>query len=148
MKEDNGEMIGIKSEDAQVKVIYEYCLLRYVADVEREEFVNIGLMMMSKRYRWLRSAVLLSENRIEGFFHSADLPRLRVQASLFERDDVPDAELSVEERYRWMAAVKSAVLQTSPSHPGILILPAGTETAEIRRRLDGKFDELMARLVE
>lgn len=126
-------------------VIYEYCLLRYVADVEREEFVNVGLLMMSKRQRWLRCGLHIDERRIAAMFPRADIVRLRQQLAVFTRQDVPAADLTVEERYRWMAAVKSAIIQTSPSHPGILS-PASTRQ-DACRALDSKFEELFRRLV-
>lgn len=129
------------------KVIYEYCVLRYVADVEREEFVNVGLMMMSKRHRWIRCATHIDERRIAGMFHAPDTDCLRRQLAVFTRTDVPAPDLTVEERYRWMAAVKSAMIQTSPSHPGIIPLDAPTNRADIQAMLDSKFDELFHRLV-
>ena len=100
--------------------LYEYAVVRYVPRVDREEFINIGLIMMCKRRRWLRGKIVLNGPRIEAFDPMADLFFLARQASIFERDDVPDADLPVEERYRWLIAVKSAILQVSPSHPGCL----------------------------
>lgn len=99
--------------------LYEYAVVRYVPRVEREEFVNIGLIMMCKRRRWLRSEIRIDEGRILSLCPSADLSTLRRQAALFSRDDVPAPGLPVEETYRWLTAAKSAILQTSPSHPGI-----------------------------
>lgn len=129
------------------KVIYEYCMLRYVADVEREEFVNVGLMMMSKRHRWIRCATHIDERRIAGMFRAPDTDCLRHQLAVFTRTDVPAPDLTVEERYRWMAAVKSAVIQTSPSHPGIIPLSTQASRTDIGAMLDSKFNELFRRLV-
>lgn len=129
------------------KIIYEYCMLRYVADIEREEFVNVGLMMMSKRYKWIRCALHIDEPRIASFSPKADIRRLRLQLEVFTRDDVPARGLSVEERYRWMAAVKSAVIQTSPSHPGLIFLTSAVSRQEACLLLDRKFDELFLRLI-
>lgn len=124
------------------KIIYEYCTLRYVPDIERGEFVNVGLMMMCKRHRWLRTSIHIDERRILALCPAADTERLRTQLAVFERKDVPQADLPVEERYRWMAAVKSAVIQTSPSHPGIIPTDAASSVA-----LENKFDELFKSLV-
>ena len=129
------------------KIIYEYCVLRYVADVEREEFVNVGLMMMSKRYRWIRCALNIDEGRITALSRKADIERLRRQLSVFTRNDVPAPDLTVEERYRWMAAVKSAIIQTSQSHPGIIAKPADISRQDVVNQLNKKFDELFARLI-
>ncbi len=129
------------------KIIYEYCVLRYVADIEREEFVNVGLMMMSKRYRWIRCALNIDEERIAALSRKADVARLRLQLSLFTRNDVPAPDLTVEERYRWMAAVKSAIIQTSKSHPGIIAKSAAASRPEAITLLNEKFDELFTRLI-
>lgn len=129
------------------KIIYEYCLLRYVADIERGEFVNIGLMMMSKRYRWMRCELNIDAQRISALFRNPDIDRLRIQSSLFTRNDVPSPDITVEERYRWLAAVKSAIIQTSPSHPGLLSLPAPFIRQEAIHLLDTQFHSLFHRLV-
>ena len=130
------------------KIIYEYCLLRYVADIEREEFVNVGLMMMSKHNRWMRTDVCLDNAKIEGFFRISDVAGLRRQLSLFMREDVPGRDLPVEERYRWLAAVKSACIQTSASHPGVIPVEGMLTREGARKALEEKFDELFRRLVE
>ena len=100
--------------------LYEYAVVRYVPRVDREEFINIGLIMMCKRRRWLRGDIRLNETRIKAFAPTADLKFIANQASIFMRDDIPSPDIPVEERYRWLAATKSAVLQVSPSHPGLL----------------------------
>ena len=100
--------------------LYEYAVIRYVPRVDREEFVNIGVIMMNKRRKWMKALVLYDENRIKAFYPKADLTCLKNQAQLFEKKDVPRKDLPVEEKYRWLTAVKSACLQVSPSHPGLL----------------------------
>lgn len=129
------------------KAIYEYCVLRYVADIEREEFVNVGLLMMCKRYRWLRAEIFIDEARLNSCFKSTDIILLRNQLESFTRDDVPEKGLPVEERYRWLSAVKSAVIQTSPSHPGVLFFDESTPAEDIKTALDAKFSSLFQRLV-
>lgn len=99
--------------------LYEYAVIRYVPRVEREEFINIGLIMMCKRRRWLHAEIMINEARILSMCPSADLPLLQQQVALFSHRDVPTRNLPVEETYRWLTAPKSAIIQTSPSHPGI-----------------------------
>ena len=55
------------------KIVYEYALLRYVPDIERGEFVNIGLMMMCKRYKWLKVHLNIDQRRISALFPGAEL---------------------------------------------------------------------------
>ena len=44
--------------------LYEYAVLRYVPRVEREEFINVGLVMMCKRQRWMRAAINVDPARL------------------------------------------------------------------------------------
>ncbi len=128
-------------------LLYEYAVIRYVPSVEREEFINVGLLMMSKRNRWLRGRVHVDEQRLRAFSVAADVEALRRQLTLFECRDVPFRDIPVEEAYRWLAAVKSAVIQTSASHPGVLCHNAAAGD-ERRRLLDAEFDRLFHLLVK
>lgn len=100
--------------------LYEYAMIRFVPRIDREEFVNIGLIMMNKRRKWMKGLVILDDDRLLALYPDVDLECLRHQSALFEKKDVPSSDLPVEEKYRWLTAVKSACLQVSPSHPGIL----------------------------
>lgn len=104
---------------------YEYAVIRFVPRVEREEFVNVGLAMMCKRRRWMRIELLLNENRIKAMSPDADLEVLARQLQSFvdiaegKKSAGPVASYPVEERFRWLSAVKSSVIQTSRPHPGL-----------------------------
>lgn len=121
--------------------LYEYAVIRYVPRVEREEFVNVGLVMMCKRRRWMRAAIHLPLDRLGTYDCSHTPAEIERQLSVFtalslgDRNAGPLAELPVEERFRWLTAVKSACIQTSRPHPG--------KTAD----LDATFDCLLAELV-
>lgn len=125
------------------KLIYEYCIIRFVPDIERGEFINIGLLMMCKRRKWLRCAMNIDEKKITALCAACDIERLKKQAEIFTSDKVPFPDIPVEEKYRWLAAVKSAMIQTSPSHPGVI----ACDTEDAIRRLESKFDCLFQRLV-
>lgn len=131
------------------KIIYEYCLLRYVPDIERGEFVNVGLLMMSKRWKWLRTAVRINESKIRSLSSLADIDRLMSQIMAFQYAEGTALNLPVEEKYRWMAAVKSAIIQTSPSHPGIICCKMDVAMSKelAGELLDAKFNDLFDRLV-
>lgn len=104
---------------------YEYAVIRFVPRVEREEFVNVGLAMMCKRRRWMRVELLLNEDRIKAMSPDADLEVLARQLQSFvdiaegKKSAGPVASYPVEERFRWLSAVKSSVIQTSRPHPGL-----------------------------
>lgn len=125
-----------------VKLIYEYCLLRYVPDIERGEFINVGLLMMCKRTKWLNCRLNIDTQALNVLFNS-DTEFIKNQIKVFERKDVPNPELPVEEKYRWMAAVKSAIIQTSQSHSGLIFC----ELENAETLLNEKFDYLFNRLV-
>lgn len=120
---------------------YEYAVVRYVPRVEREEFINVGLAMMCKRRRWIRVRILLSEEKITAMQKDVDLKALGWQLQAFvdiaegKRTAGPVAEYPVEERFRWISAEKSSVIQTSRPHPGVC------------DNLDAAFDRLFDELV-
>lgn len=105
--------------------LYEYAVIRYLPCVEREEFINVGLIMMCKRQRWIRCEVLLNEARISAFHSQIPIEDLRHQLEAFtliaagDRKTGDIARLPVEERFRWLTAVRSACIQTSRPHPGL-----------------------------
>lgn len=103
--------------------LYEYAVVRYVPSVEREEFINIGLVMMCKRRRWVKTRLHIDETRIRALFADADIDMLRQQTASFERIAAgkgPDiAEFEAHERFRWLTAVRSACIGTSRPHPGL-----------------------------
>ena len=124
------------------KQFYEYAVIRYVPRVEREEFINVGLIMMCKRRRWLRVELWIDERKMA--VHDCELTRdeLAQQLSAFtligegQREGGSIASLEAEERFRWLTAVKSACVQTSRPHPGIT------------DNLDATFARLMEELVK
>ena len=107
------------------KHLYEYAVIRYVPRVEREEFVNIGLIMMCKRRRWIRVALNYDMNRIGALRPAHTLEQIQCQCAAFTAlaEGNPEAghlaAQPVEERFRWLTAVKSACIQTSRPHPGL-----------------------------
>ena len=119
--------------------LFEYAVVRYLPRVEREEFINVGLVMMCKRRRWIRAKVELDFNRISAFAPGADLDSVRCQLDAFckvaEGCSGAIGELDPHERFRWLTAVRSACLSTSRPHPGL------TEN------LDETFDRLYSELV-
>ncbi len=104
---------------------YEYAVVRYVPRVEREEFINVGLAMMCKRRRWIKVAICIPEGKLCAMCPDTDKDILERQLQSFieiaegKREAGPVAQYPVEERFRWISAVKSSVIQTSRPHPGL-----------------------------
>lgn len=114
------------------EILYEYAVIRFVPRVEREEFINIGLVMMCKRLKWVRLDFELDSQRLAAFCSSVCMRDLEVQLKsmkriadgLLEGGDI--AQLPAEERFRWLTATRSACLQTSRPHPGLCTDPDNT----------------------
>ncbi|MDE6582904.1 MAG: DUF3037 domain-containing protein [Duncaniella sp.] len=122
------------------KHLYEYAVVRYVPRVEREEFINVGLVMMCKRRRWIKVRVVTDLSRVKSFAPDTEDDILLHQLSSFTTVAAGkgDAICSLEahERFRWLTAVRSASIQTSRPHPGKC------------ENLDDTFDRLYRELIE
>lgn len=125
----------------QDKVVYEFAVIRVVPKIEREEFVNVGLILFSKRKRFLRFDYSVSETKIRNFCADFDIEQLRENLESFakicagSKDGGPIALLEVDERFRWITAIKSSSIQSSRPHPGL------------SSDLDATFDKLYKELV-
>ncbi len=92
-------------------------------DAERGECINIGLVMMCKRRRWLKVAFCIDCDRISNVFPGTDVQLLRERLTGIEqvaqgKGVSPVAALECHERFRWLCAVRSASIRTSETHPG------------------------------
>ena len=121
--------------------IYEYAVVRLVPKVEREEFFNIGLVMFSKKERYIRAGFHLCPDKFRLMHSKLDFEEVHRNLENFrkiaagEKDGGPIAQLDIPERFRWLTAVRSAVIQTSRPHPG--------KTGDLDRTFDRLFDELV-----
>lgn len=112
------------------KPSFEYAVLRAVPRVEREEFVNIGVVLFCKSLRFLEMRSHLDEARLRTLHDAADVRAVSEALRSFERivrgekGAGPIALLDRPERFRWLTAVRSTVLQTSRVHPGLCTDPA------------------------
>lgn len=127
-------------------LLYEYAVIRFVPRIDREEFVNIGLIMMNKRRKWLKAMVMLDEDRLKALYPKFDVDCLKAQSRIFEMQGVPSDDIPIEERYRWLTAVKSACLQVSPSHPGLLYSSEKRKRDKTDDSIPNKMEEEFNRL--
>ena len=122
--------------------LYEYAVIRYLPRVEREEFVNVGLIMMCKRRKWVKVRVMVPEGKLAVYDCAHSKEEIErgletfVKVGMGDRSGGPMAERAAEERCRWLPAVTSACLETSRPHPGKC------------EDLEGTFERLFAALVE
>lgn len=104
--------------------IYEYAVIRLVPKVEREEFFNIGLVMFSKKEKFIRVEFYLCPDKFKLMHSKLDYDDIIHNLESFrkiangDKDGGPIALLDIPERFRWLTAVRSAVVQTSRPHPG------------------------------
>ena len=109
----------------QPKHLYEYAIVRVVPVVEREEFVNAGVILFCKKQKLVRMQYQLREEKILSLKPNADSEEIQKNLEAFckiaagEKNNSPIAQLDPAERFRWLTAVRSASIQTSRPHPGI-----------------------------
>lgn len=120
---------------------YDYAVVRVVPDVARAEFINAGVILFAKSHKTLLARVALDESRLLAVAPSADLPAIRAHLESIVRiceggaGAGVHADLTASERFHWLTAPRSTVIQTSSVHSGICDDPV----AEVER--------LFARLV-
>lgn len=104
--------------------IYEYAVIRLVPKVEREEFFNIGLILFSKREKFIRVEFYLCPDKFKLIKSKLDYDDIIKNLESFKniaegkKEGGPIASLDIPDRFRWLTAVRSAVVQTSRPHPG------------------------------
>ncbi|HZY35871.1 MAG TPA: DUF3037 domain-containing protein [Mucilaginibacter sp.] len=126
----------------QRKHLFEYAVIRAVPRVEREEFLNIGVIVYCAKLKFLQAKYILNEERINAFSKDLDLIEIKEHVCAFERiclgekDAGPIGRLDMASRFRWLTAARSTILQTSKVHPGFC-----DDAAETLEKL---FDQLVA----
>jgi len=104
---------------------YDYAVIRIVPRVEREEFINAGVVVFCPEKRYLAARVSLDEERLRALWPEADIEMVREHLAAIERICAGDpaagpiAALSQRERFHWLVAARSTVIQPSPVHTGI-----------------------------
>ena len=111
--------------------VFEYALVRVVPRVERGEAINAGLIVYSRAYRYLRARIELAEGRLLALDPGADVAAVRSALAAFERacTEGPLAERPLGERFRWLTAPRSTIVQPGPVHTGL----TGDPAAELDR---------------
>jgi hypothetical protein len=103
---------------------YDYAIVRVVPRVERGEFVNAGIILSCDVERILQAAIELDETALLALDASVDLELVRRTLEVIPKicaggeaaGDI--GKLSARERFHWLVAPKSTIVQTSPVHTG------------------------------
>lgn len=105
-------------------------MIRVVPHVEREEFINVGIVLLCTSRKFLSTKIELDEQRLLALSNGIEVQELRDHINSFERickggnDGGPIGKLTIAERFRWLTSARSTVLQTSKVHPGLCTDPA------------------------
>lgn len=119
----------------QDKHLFEYAVIRVVPRVEREEFLNVGVIVYCSRLKYLELIYTLDEDRLLAFYPKLEIAELAQHLQAFEaitkgsKDGGPIAQLDLANRFRWLTATRSTILQSSKVHPGF----CGDPAAALRR---------------
>lgn len=111
---------------------FEYAIVRVVPRVERGEAVNAGIVLMCRPRRFLGAAMALDEGLVAALAPDCDLGDVRAHLDLIVRiaagdpDAGPIARLSLAERFHWLVAPSSTIIQPSAVHTGLTDDPAAT----------------------
>ena len=123
------------------KHLFEYAVIRVVPCVEREEFLNVGVILYCSAQGFLQTAYALPEERLRIFSADLDIPVLHDRLRAFDRICAGRTlggiigQLPIAARFRWLTATRSTVVQTSPVHPGLCV--------DAKQTLTRLFDQLV-----
>jgi hypothetical protein len=120
---------------------FSYAIVRVVPDIERGEFLNAGVLLYARQHSFLATRIELDTERLRALNPAADAEAIAAALKAFERvaagdeDAGPMAAMPKSERFGWLAAPSSTVIQCSPVHTGVCSDP--------QRALDELFEDLV-----
>jgi hypothetical protein len=121
---------------------FQYAIVRVLPRVERGECLNVGVILLCRERRFLAARMALDERRLAGFAPDLDAASLRPHLDAIERVAAGDpsagpiARLGQAERFHWLVAPASTIIQPSEVHTGLCEDPAA------------ELDHLVATLVD
>lgn len=117
--------------------VYEWAVLRVVPRVERCEFVNAGVIVFCKTLEFLQAAVAFDAGRALALDPHLDVEAVERHLAALQETcaGAPvKGERGRSERFRWLTAPRSTIVQPSPVHTGLTDDPAG-ELDELLRQM-------------
>jgi len=121
--------------------LFEYAVIRVVPKVERTEFLNVGVILFCPGEKFLQTMFVLDAARLNAFLPHINMDELDASLCSFREISLgapnagPIGKLAIAERFRWLTAARSTVVQTSEVHTGLC-----TGAAEMLEKL---FKELV-----
>ena len=123
---------NVHTQTSSSSTSYSYGIVRVVPRVEREEFLNCGVVLFSLERKYLNALIHADHTRLQTLWPHLDLSELDSQLNAIERiaqgDPTagPIALLPVRERFHWLVSPRSTVVQVSPVHTGLTTDPDQT----------------------
>ena len=109
---------------------FDYAIVRVVPHVEREEFINVGVILFCRTQCFLAARIQVDTRRLLALAPHFDVAKVQAHLDLIPRicegDDSPIGRLSQSERFQWLITPRSTVIQVSPVHTGLCVAPAQT----------------------
>jgi hypothetical protein len=121
--------------------LFEYAIIRVVPRVEREEFLNVGVILLCAKQKFLKARIEFNVERLKALCTEVDTEALEQHILSFDRISQGGEEggtlglLPIAERFRWLTATRSTMVQTSKVHPGLCTDP--------QEQLDRLFNEMV-----
>lgn len=125
----------------QERHLFEYAVIRVVPRVEREEFLNVGVILYCSRQKFLRAIFKINVEKLKILSPETDVEEVDEYLRSFEKicegglKGGPIGQLPIAERFRWLTAVRSTVVQSSAVHPGMCL--------DAEETLNGLFSQLV-----
>lgn len=118
---------------------FDYAVLRVVPRVDREEFINAGVIVFCLAQQFLEARVHVDDARLKALWPEIDLGVVHEHLAAYPRicsgdpGAGPIARLTRRERFHWLVAPRSATIQVSPVHSGLCESPAPVVDQLLRR---------------
>ncbi|MFA7616576.1 MAG: DUF3037 domain-containing protein [Moheibacter sp.] len=125
----------------QDRILYEYAVIRIFPKIEREEFINAGILIYSKPAKMLLVKTHFNRQKFDSYHSKLDPDEVKLNLKSFEliaagdSEGGPIAKMEIGERFRWMTAVRSSCIQTSRPHPGF--------STDLEKTIERLFEELV-----
>ena len=111
---------------------YDYAVIRIVPKVDREEFINAGIILSCEEKEFLDAKIEIDEKRLKAFDPDFDIETAKTHLNAIYtickggKETGTIGELSQRQRFHWLTSPKSTIIQTSPVHSGYCKDPAET----------------------
>lgn len=116
----------------QENSLFEYAVIRIVPQVEREEFLNVGVILYCPKQKFLKCLCAVDKDRLCSFSNKIDIDEIKAHLHSYAeichggKDGGPIAQLDMPSRFRWLTATRSTIVQSSKVHPGLCTDPEET----------------------